>query len=148
MPQEFTYRGYTIDELKQMPLEEFAKLLKARARRHVLRILRWWKTRYNPKNNLIKSNEIIKVYEKAMEAAKELEQGKTPKPIRTHRRDVVILPFMVGLTFEVYNGKVFQKLVIKPEMIGHRLGEFVFTRKEVIHKAPGLGTKEAMKRGG
>ncbi|NPA86214.1 MAG: 30S ribosomal protein S19 [bacterium] len=147
MPREFTYRGYTLEQLKQLPLEEFAKLLKARARRHLLRILRWWKTAYNPKDNLQKSNEIIKVYEKALKAAKELEQGKNPKPIRTHRRDVVILPFMVGLTFEVYNGKEFQRIKIAPEMLGHRLGEFVFTRKEVVHSAPGLATKEAMKKG-
>jgi len=140
MAKDFRYRGYSLEELQQMPLEEFAKLLKARARRSLLRILNWEKTRFNKKEYMIKSNEIVKFYKKAEEAAKQLKEGKKPKPLRTHRRDVIILPYMVGLRIEVHNGKEFKSIEITPEMIGYRLGDFVLTRKEVIHK--GLGGKK------
>jgi len=58
--------------------------------------------------------------------------------IKTHVRDMIILPEMVGLTIAVYNGKEYVPVRVTPEMIGHRLGEFSHTTKLVHHGEPGL----------
>ncbi|MEM3151636.1 MAG: ribosomal protein S19 family protein, partial [Candidatus Bathyarchaeia archaeon] len=65
------------------------------------------------------------------------------KPIKTHCRDMIILPEMVGLTILVHNGKEFVPVEIKPEMIGHYLGEFAITNKRVVHGAPGIGASRS-----
>lgn len=113
--KEFKYRGHTIDELKEMSLEEVANLLPARARRTIKRVF---------------SDE----HKKLLESVK---KGKSP--IRTHLRDAIILPEMVGLQFEIHDGKQFNRVQIQPEMIGHYLGEFALTRKRVVHGSVGIG---------
>jgi len=124
--KEFRYRGYTFDELLNMSLEEFAKLLPATQRRSLKRGL---------------SPEQKKLLRKIRLAKK----GKYKKPIRAHSRDMVILPEMVGMIIHVYNGKEFVPVEIKPEMIGHYLGEFALTRKVVRHGSPGVGaTRSSM----
>ncbi|MEM2865617.1 MAG: 30S ribosomal protein S19 [Candidatus Hadarchaeales archaeon] len=130
MPKKFTYRGYTLEELKKLPLEDFAKLLPSRQRRAILRLVRG--LRPEEKKLLSKVREISK-------------KGDGETIIRTHLREMVILPEMVGLKFGVHNGKEFVVVEIKPEMIGHRLGEFSQTRKKVTHGAPGIGaTRSSM----
>ena len=125
MPRVFTYRGYTLEELQKMPLTEFAKLLPARERRAIMRGL--------PR------------HKKLMEKIKKWKDEKRDKPIRTHLRDMIILPEMVGMKFAVHNGKEFVVVEIVPEMIGHRLGDFALTRKRVVHSAPGVGaTRSSM----
>ncbi|ADG13252.1 30S ribosomal protein S19 [Methanocaldococcus infernus] len=127
---EFRYRGYTLEELQKMPLKEFVKLLPARARRTILRGL-------TPQQR--------KLALKIKRARRLLNKGKEPRIIRTHCRDFIITPDMVGLTFGVYNGKEFVEVKITPEMIGHYLGEFSLTRKPVQHGAPGVGaTRSSM----
>lgn len=121
--KEFRYRGYRLEELQKMSLEEFAKLLPARQRRSILRSFH---------------EENMKLIRKLM-----LSDGK--KPIRTHRRDVIILPQFVGKRVAVHNGKDFIEFEIKPEMIGHYLGEFALTRKEVKHSGPGVGATRSSK---
>ena len=70
--------------------------------------------------------------------------GKQPR-LRTHLRDMIILPEMVGLVIHVYNGKEFVPVQIKPEMVGHYLGEFSLTCKQVRHGEPGLkATRSSM----
>jgi len=120
MVKEFKYRGYSLEQLQNMSLKEFAKLLPARERRSLIRGLT------EEQKKLLKKIEAYK-------------QGKLKKPIKTHCRDMVILPQMVGIQIGVHNGKEFQFIEIKPEMIGHRLGEFVLTTKKVQHSAPGIG---------
>lgn len=129
MAREFKFRGRTLDELMQMPIEEFAKLLTSRARRSILRGYR------DPQRK------------KLMKKVRLARAGKRVK-LRTHRRDVIITPEMVGLTIEVYNGKEFVPLQIKEEMIGRYLGEFVFTRKRVMHSSPGVGASRSTKHVG
>ncbi len=130
MPKKFTYRGYTLEELKKLSLEDFAKLLPSRQRRAILRLLRG--LRPEEKKLLSKVREISR-------------KGNGETIIRTHLREMVILPEMVGLKFGVHNGKEFVVVEIKPEMIGHRLGEFSQTRKKVTHGAPGIGaTRSSM----
>jgi len=74
------------------------------------------------------------------------ELGQQPsKPIRTHARDMVILPEMVGLTIHVHNGREFQPVEIIPEMIGRRLGQYSITNKRVVHGRAGVGaTRSSM----
>jgi len=127
---EFKYRGYTLEELQQMPLKEFIKLLPSRQRRSMMRGL-------TPQQR--------KLVMKIKKARRLLNKGKEPRIIRTHCRDFVITPDMVGLTFGVYNGKEFVEVKVTEEMIGHYLGEFSLTRKPVQHGSPGMGaTRSSM----
>lgn len=121
MPKKFTFRNYSIEELQKLPLDDFAKLLPARQRRSLARGL-------TPREK-----KLIERIRKARKAE------KIDASIRTHCREMVILPEMVGLKFAIHNGKEFIMIEVKPEMIGHRLGEFSQTRKKVTHGTPGLG---------
>jgi len=117
MAREFIFRGKAIEELKQLDTREFAKLLKSRQRRAVLR-------RFDAIENFIsRCNK---------------KQNKN-KPIKTHLRELVIVPGMIGFNIMVYNGKQYAPVRIIPEMLGHRLGEFSVTRSKVQHGAPGIG---------
>ncbi|RLF99050.1 MAG: 30S ribosomal protein S19 [Candidatus Wolframiiraptor sp.] len=131
MPREFTYRGYTLEQLKEMSMDQFIKLLPSRQRRSLQRGL---------------NHVQLRLLEKVREHIEMLKRGEKPKkPIKTHARDMVILPEMVGLTIHVYNGKEFVPVEIKPEMIGHRLGEFAMTNKPVKHGRAGVGaTRSSM----
>lgn len=121
--KEFTYRGYTLEEMKSMTLEEVLELLPARARRTYKRGLD----------------------EEEATFVERLRNNGTGEPIRTHCRDVPILPDFVGKKVMVHNGKEFISLEIKPEMIGHYLGEFALTRKPVKHSGPGVGATRSSK---
>jgi len=117
--KEFAYRGKTLEELQKMSLKEFAELLPSEKRRSVKRGL---------------AHRQKKVYE---------DVKKNKANIKTHARDMVILPLMVGKTILVHSGKSFEAVRVEPEMIGHRLGEFVQTRKKVEHSAPGIGATKS-----
>ncbi|MCG2863975.1 MAG: 30S ribosomal protein S19 [Vulcanisaeta sp.] len=126
IPQEewkgFRYRGYTFEEISKMSMEEFIKLLPARQRRSLLRGLK---------------PEHRKLLEKIRRAKKLMAEGKKVT-IKTHARDMIILPEMVGLTILVYNGITYLPVTISPWHIGHYLGEFAMTTKIVQHGEPGL----------
>lgn len=124
---EFTYRGHTLDELQEMSVEDVAELLPARQRRTIERGL---------------SGE----HEKLLETAEAADPDETAAdPIRTHMRDMPVLPAMVGLTFAVHNGQSFERVEIEPEMIGHYLGEFQLTRTSVEHGQAGIGATRSSK---
>ncbi|MBU0662108.1 ribosomal protein S19 family protein, partial [Candidatus Micrarchaeota archaeon] len=111
--------------LLAMSIEDFAKLLKARARRSVLR-------------------GIDKKMMKKVERAKELvKAGKRAKPIKTHKRATIVLPQMVGVQFAVYRGNEFQIIDIQDAMLGHYLGEFALTRKRLMHGKAGIGATKS-----
>jgi small subunit ribosomal protein S19 len=118
---EFTYRGYTLAKLKKMKLEELADLMTARQRRKIKRTFR-------PEE------------EKLLD---EITSGK--EGIKTHLRDAIVLPSMVGAKIGIHDGKGFEFVEIKPEMIGHYLGELVLTRKKVTHGAAGVGATRSSK---
>ena len=124
---EFTYRGHTLDELQDMELDEVAELLPARQRRTITRGL---------------SEEHEKLLD---EAADSTADETADNPIRTHLRDMPILPSFVGLTFAVYTGQSFERVEVKPEMIGHYLGEFQLTRSSVEHGQAGIGATRSSK---
>ncbi len=120
--RKFRYRGHTLEELLLMPMDDLIKLLPARARRSIRR-------GFTPAQR--------RLLEKIRKARRLISQGKKVV-IKTHVRDMIILPEMVGLTIAVYNGKEFIPVKITPEMIGHYLGEFSPTCKKVEHGEPGL----------
>ncbi|AKG38056.1 MAG: 30S ribosomal protein S19 [Infirmifilum sp.] len=131
---KFTYRGYTLEELEKMPLEKFIELLPSRQRRSLYRVLKRGT-----------SEEHLKLLEKIRRAKRLVVQGKKQPVIRTHLRDFIILPEMIGLTIHVHNGKEFVPVEITPDRIGHYLGEFVPTTKKVEHGEPGLkATRSSM----
>ncbi len=134
--RRFRYRGKTLEELLQMSLDELVKLLPARQRRSLLR-------GFTPAQR--------KLLAKIRKIKKKYEEGKLKKlpVIKTHVRDMIILPEMVGLTIAVYNGKEFIPVRITPWMIGHYLGEFSHTTKIVQHGEPGLkATRSSLHVGG
>jgi small subunit ribosomal protein S19 len=80
---------------------------------------------------------------KLREEIKMAREGKLQGPLKTHVRDMIILPDMIGLTINVHNGKEFSAISIRPEMIGHYLGEYAITNKRVQHGAPGAGSSRS-----
>ena len=124
---EFSYRGHTLEELQDMSLDEVAELLPARQRRSITRGL---------------SEEKQKLLETAREAESEATAND---PIRTHLRDMPVVPEFVDLTFAVHNGQSFERVRVEPEMIGHYLGEFQLTRTSVEHGQAGIGATRSSK---
>src|SRR3989338_2871947 len=124
MAKVYRFRGKTQEELEAMSLEEFSMLLKSRQRRALKRGL--------PKQQ-----------KKLLEKIRQ-KKGRD-KLIRTHSREMMILPEMIGAKLGIYNGKDFMLVVIDSSMLGHRLGEFSQTRKKVQHSAPGLGATRSSK---
>jgi small subunit ribosomal protein S19 len=120
--REFTYRGYTLEELQSMTFQEILPLLPARARRSYLR---------GPN---IEQQRFI---ERMRSNKKEI--------LRTHRRDILVLPEFVGKKVAVHNGKEYKVVEILPEMIGHYLGEFALTRRFERHSGPGVGATRSSK---
>ncbi len=116
--KEFIYRGKTIEELAKMDLKEFVKYIPARSRRSLLR------GRSHQQEMVLKA----------------MKEGKSPK---THARDMVIVPEMIGKVVNIHSGKEWVRVDITPDMIGHILGEFALTRKKLQHSAPGIGATKS-----
>lgn len=114
--REFKFRGKTVEEIKQLDLKEFASLLPSRQRRSLSRGFTDSQKRFLAR----------------------LEKSKG-RNLKTHCRDIVVVPQMLDKTVLVYSGKQFVAVTIVPEMLGHCLGEFVLTRNRVSHSAPGVG---------
>ncbi len=126
MPKEFAYRGYTMDQLSRMSMDEFIRILPSKARRSLRRGL---------------APDQRSFLEKLRKLRRTAGEGNIA--VKTHCRDMVILPEMVGVTIAVHNGKEFQPVTIAPEMVGHLLGEFVLTCKKVTHGNPGIGASRS-----
>lgn len=120
MAKQFSYRGKTLPELKDMPLEEFMKLLPARKRRSISRGLT------DQQKLLLKRIDAVRA-------------GKSKKPIKTHCRDMLVLPQMLDLTLHVHAGNKYVPVMMMPQMLGNYLGEYALTRQKVQHSAPGVG---------
>jgi len=121
------YRGYTFEQLQSMSMDEFINLLPSRQRRSLHRGL---------------TSEQRTLLEKIRKAKEAIRKGSNII-VKTHVRDMIILPEMVGLTILVHNGKEFVSVEIKPEMIGHYLGEFAITNRPVKHGTPGIGASRS-----
>ena len=120
----FTYKGKTLEELKQLDMREFSKLLTSRKRR-------------------VFNRSMFKRAEPLLSKIKAANQGNRKKPIKTHMRTMIVLPEMVGLTIGIHNGKDFQEVIISEEMVGLYLGEFVQTRKRLTHGTAGVGATKS-----
>lgn len=127
MPKEFSYRGHNLASLAAMSMDEFINMLPSRQRRSLQRGL---------------TAEQRVLLEKLREAKEAQKQGKDVT-IKTHVRDLIILPEMVGTKVAVHNGKEFVAMEIRAEMIGHYLGEFAITNKPVRHGTPGIGASRS-----
>jgi small subunit ribosomal protein S19 len=124
MPKEFRYRGFTVEQLNSMSTEAILQLLPSRARRSL--------------NRGISDDK-----RKLLEDVRSQKDGKLEGQIKTHARDMIVLPVMVGATVGVYTGREFLSVQIKPEMIGHYLGEYAITNKKVVHGTPGIGASRS-----
>ncbi len=118
--EEFTYRGLKVEELNKLNMDELMALLPARQRRRL-------------KRGLTKDHRRL------------LSRVKDRDVVRTHLRDMIVLPEMVGKTIEIYNGKTFNRVEIMPEMVGHYLGEYSLTRSRVSHGSAGVGATRSSK---
>jgi len=121
MVKEFTYYGLTKEELANIPNEKLFKLFTARIRRSLTRGIN------DDKRKLME----------------EMKDKNNKNPIKTHLRDVIILPYMIGKTVQVFSGKEFVPIIITIQMVGHYLGEYVITNKRVNHGAPGVGASRS-----
>ncbi len=126
MAKKILFYGKDIEEVKKMSLAKFAELLPARQRRSLLR-------------------GFTEQQKKVIKKIREYKKKDIKKPVKTHCRDMIILPEMIGTTIMVHNGKEFVRVEIKPEMLGHYLGEFALTRKRVKHSGPGVGATRSSK---
>ncbi len=126
MPKQFNYRGYATKQLQAMSMDEFIKILPSRQRRSLLRGL-------GPSQRAL------------LEGLKSTRrsEGKDTPQLKTHCRDMPILPEMVGMTVHVHTGKEFYPVEIRAEMIGHYLGEFAITNQKVSHGTPGIGASRS-----
>ncbi|PWN94911.1 putative 40S ribosomal protein S15 [Tilletiopsis washingtonensis] len=122
--RKFSYRGVELDALLDMSNEDFMALVHARARRRFQRGLK---------------RKPMGLIKKLRKAKKEAPANEKPAVVRTHLRDMIIVPEMVGSVIGVYNGKQFYNSEVKPEMVGHYTGEFSPTYMPVNHGKPGLG---------
>jgi small subunit ribosomal protein S19 len=112
--KDFTYRGHTTEQLKKMSIKEFASLVPSRERRSLLRGL--------------------------TDAEKNLLQKLSKRDsVKTHCREMVVVPQMIGKTILIHSGKEYNPIMINEEMVGLRLGQLTLTRKPVKHNAPGIG---------
>jgi len=119
MVKEFLFCGKNEDAIKDMSMDAFMKLVPARSRRSLKR------------GFTDAEKRLIALVE------------KRPNKIKTHCRDIIVVPVMIGLNIHVHNGKAYVPLVITMQMLGHRLGEFAATRNRVAHSAPGIGATKS-----
>uniref|UniRef100_A0A7S3UTD6 40S ribosomal protein S15 n=1 Tax=Heterosigma akashiwo TaxID=2829 RepID=A0A7S3UTD6_HETAK len=125
---KFLFRGMELETLVAKKPDELAKLLNSRARRRFYRGLKR------------KPMALMKKLRKAKKLAK---VGEKPPAVRTHLRDMIVMPEMVGSVVAVYNGHAFQNVEVKGEMIGHYLAEFALSYRPVFHSRPGVGSAAA-----
>ena len=121
--KQFTYKGKTIEELKKLNVREFVKFLTSRQRRTVLR-------------NFQKIEDFIN--------RSKVKISKN-KQIKTHQRDLVVVPEMIGWKIFVYNGNKFIPVEVTEEMLGHKFGEFSQTRARIKHGKIGVGATKGTK---
>ncbi|ONM27651.1 40S ribosomal protein S15-4 [Zea mays] len=122
--RKYSYRGVDLDALLDMSTDDLVQLFPARARRRFQRGLK---------------RKPMALIKKLRKAKKDAPAGEKPEPVKTHLRNMIIVPEMIGSIVGVYNGKTFNQVEIKPEMIGHYLAEFSISYKPVKHGRPGIG---------
>jgi small subunit ribosomal protein S19 len=117
--KEFSYRGKSLEQLQNLTIKELAELMPARQRRSI-------------SGGFTEQQKIF---------LEKLEKSK--KVVKTHCRDMIVLPGMVGKSIKIHKGNDFVQILIEPEMIGHFFGELVLSRRRVEHHAPGVGATKS-----
>jgi small subunit ribosomal protein S19 len=117
----FTFKGKTVEALQQMSIEEFSELCNSRIKRSLKKGF---------------DKHILKKVAKA-------KNNEKAKPVRTHSRDLIVIPEMIGVRFAIYKGNSFELLDVTEQMLGHYVGEFVFTRKRLQHGKAGIGATKS-----
>ncbi|MBA3750108.1 MAG: 30S ribosomal protein S19 [Nitrosopumilus sp.] len=128
MAREFKFKGYTAEQVQKLSIEILMPLLNSRQRRSLDKRL---------------SSYMTDEKRKFREELKLTRDGKVTSPLKTHLRDMIILPDMMGLNVLVHNGKEFVPFTIRAEMVGHYLGEYSITNKRVQHGSPGVGSSRS-----
>ncbi|MEA2089855.1 MAG: 30S ribosomal protein S19 [Thermoproteota archaeon] len=127
MPKKFTYHGYTLEKLQDISMDDFIALLPSRQRRSLRRGI------------TLEQRKLLQNIRRAKAASR----GDEKVVVKTHVRNMIILPEMVDAVILVHNGTKFVSVEIKPEMVGHYLGEFSITNKAVKHGTPGIGASRS-----
>jgi len=127
--RKFSYRGVDLEALLALPHNEMVELLPARARRKLARGLDRRQT------------SLIKKIRKAK--AEVHDEFSKPEIVKTHCRNMIIVPEMIGARLGVHNGRTFNEVEIRGDMVGHYLGEFSLTYKPVKHGRPGIGASSS-----
>ncbi|MFH1257590.1 MAG: ribosomal protein S19 family protein [Candidatus Micrarchaeota archaeon] len=122
MAKKFTFRGMEIEEARKLPLEKFLQLIPTKVRRSMRRMA-----------------AKIKIF------ISHMRKRDPKKPMRTHLREMVIIPEMLDRRFQVYNGKDWIDVQVTLPMLGRRLGEFSIPIKLVKHSGPGIGATRGSK---
>jgi small subunit ribosomal protein S15e len=122
--RKYSYRGVDLEQLLELKSDDLVALLHARARRRFQRGL---------------GRKPLALIKKLRKAKKDAAQGERPEAVRTHLRNMIIVPEMIGSVVGVYNGKTFNQVEVRPEMVGHYLAEFSISYKPVKHGRPGIG---------
>ena len=125
-----TYRGIELEKLLEVNMDVLVKLMKSRQQR---RFSHGIHHRYD------------RLLKKLRKSKKECPYGEKPKPVRTHLRNCIVLPEMVGSIVDVYGGKYWNSVEVKADMIGHYLGEFSLTYKPIKHGKVGVGATRSSK---
>ena len=112
--------------MEELSRDEFIDLLPARERRKFRRGLPYQE-------------------EKLLLRFDKFKDQKGKRFVKTHCRDLVILPEIIGHRVGIYNGKEYVAVDIAAEMVGHRLGEFALTRKRLQHGSAGIGASKGTK---
>lgn len=123
MEKKYYFRGLEVEDIKKMSLDEFMKIIPSRSRRTLKR----------------------GVNEKQKKLLADIEKNRNNERtrIKTHCRDMVIIPQMLDTIIGVYNGKEFIDVHVNHEKLGHTLGEFAPSRRNVKHNAPGIGATKS-----
>ena len=125
--KKFSFRGVELEKLLELSGSEVRDMLNARQRR---RFSRGVPPRYN---------RLVRKLVKAKREAAASGPHEKPAPVKTHLRNMIVMPEMIGSIVAVYNGKHFGLVEVKPQMVGHYLGEFSITYKPVSHGRAGIG---------
>ncbi|KAI0505598.1 ribosomal protein S15, eukaryotic/archaeal [Xylaria bambusicola] len=131
--RKFSYRGVELDDLLELGSDDLRTLFHARARRRLSRGLR------RKPMGLVRKLRVAKQNAAPNEKARIRSQSDIPAECKTHLRNMIVVPELIGSVVAVYNGKVFNSIEIRPEMVGHYLGEFSISYTPVKHGRPGIG---------
>eukprot|EP00827_Trimyema_finlayi_P002586 TRINITY_DN230_c0_g1_i10.p1 TRINITY_DN230_c0_g1~~TRINITY_DN230_c0_g1_i10.p1 ORF type:complete len:172 (-),score=80.46 TRINITY_DN230_c0_g1_i10:179-694(-) len=131
--RKYTFRGLDIDALTALTNEQFVEKLRARQRRRFSRGLK---------------HKYTRLLMKIRKAKKNLQPGEKPAPVKTHLRNAIIMPEMIGSVIAIHNGREFSPIEIKFDMMGKYLGEFAISYKPTAHGRPGVGSSKGTQHQG